>query len=84
MTDSNWSSQWQLTPVFLPRKFHGLRSLGATVQGVTKSLTRLSTHAHTHSQAQRTARISQEPDFYTRLRSIGLEAGHAVEIYIQR
>ena len=49
MTDSNWGSQWQLTPVFLPRKFHGLRSLGATVQGVTKSLTRLSTHAHTHT-----------------------------------
>ena len=32
---------WQLTPVFLPRKPHGQRSLAAAVHGVTKSQTRL-------------------------------------------
>ena len=33
---------WQLTPVFLPEKSHGQRSLAATVQRVAKSQTRLS------------------------------------------
>ena len=38
----------QPTPAFLPRKFHGQRSLaGYTVYGVTKSPKRLSTHALT-------------------------------------
>ena len=32
-----WRRKWQLTPVFLPGKFHGLRSLAATVHGLTKS-----------------------------------------------
>ena len=36
--------QWQPTPVFLPRKFHGQTSLGAgrvvaTIQGIAKSWT---------------------------------------------
>ena len=35
----HWSRKWQPTPVFLPWKFHGQRSLGATVQGVLKSQT---------------------------------------------
>ena len=35
-----WSWKWQPTPVFLPRKFHGQRSLA--VHGVTKSQTELS------------------------------------------
>ena len=35
--------EWLPTPVFLPREFHGQRSLmGYIVQGVTKSQTRLS------------------------------------------
>ena len=38
---------WQPTPVFLPGKPRGQRSRQATVHGVSKSLTRLSTHAHT-------------------------------------
>ena len=29
--------EWQPTPVFLPREFHGQRSLVGTVHGVTKS-----------------------------------------------
>ena len=31
-----WSRKWQLTPVFLPGKFHGERSVVATVHGATK------------------------------------------------
>ena len=34
--------QWQATPVLLPRKSHGWRSLVAAVHGVAKSQTRLS------------------------------------------
>ena len=37
-----WRKKWQPTPVFLPEKFHGLRSLGGYSHGVTKSQTRLS------------------------------------------
>ena len=38
-----WSRKWQPTPVFLPGKFHGQRSLGgATVHRFTKSQIRLS------------------------------------------
>ena len=37
-----WRRKWQPTPVFLPGKSHGQRSLvGYTVHGVTKSWTRL-------------------------------------------
>ena len=39
---SPWRRKWQPTPVLLPRKSHGWRSLvQATVHGVTKSRTRL-------------------------------------------
>ena len=38
-----WRGKWQPTPVFLPGKSRGQRSLAATVHGVTKSRTRLST-----------------------------------------
>ena len=39
-----WRRKWQLTPVFLPRKFHGQRSLARyTVHGIAKSWTWLST-----------------------------------------
>ena len=38
-----WRREWLPTPVFLPRKSHGQRSLvGYTVHGVTKSWTQLS------------------------------------------
>ena len=39
-----WSRKWQPTPVFLPGKFHGQRSLGATICGIPKSQTWLSIH----------------------------------------
>ena len=41
-----WRGKWQPTPVFLPGKSHGQKSLGGrhTVRGVAKSRTRLSTH----------------------------------------
>ena len=46
ITSSNliipWRRKWQPTPVFLPEKFHGQRSLWATVHGVTENQTRLS------------------------------------------
>ena len=37
-----WRREWLSTPVFLPGKFHGQRSLVAIVHGVTKSWTQLS------------------------------------------
>ena len=45
---SPWRRKWQPTPVFLPGKSHGQRSLRATVHGVTQSQTQLkqlSTHS---------------------------------------
>ena len=33
-----WKRKWQPTPVFLPGKFHGQRSLVGIVHGVTKEL----------------------------------------------
>ena len=42
-----WRRAWQSTPVFLPGKSHGQRSLaGYTVHGVTKSWAQLSDLAH--------------------------------------
>ena len=37
-----WKSKWQLTPVFLPGKFHGGGAWWATVHGVAKCWTQLS------------------------------------------
>ena len=45
----NWSRKWQLTPIFLPGKFHDRGIWWATIHGVTKSWTCLSAHAHTHT-----------------------------------
>ena len=38
-----WRRKWQPAPVFLPGEFYGQRKQ-ATVHGVTKSWTQLSTH----------------------------------------
>ena len=43
-----WRRKWQPTPVLLPGKSQGQRSLAATVQGVAQSRTRQRTHTHTH------------------------------------
>ena len=44
----NWIRKWQPTPVFLPGKFHGPKSLAGYSPWVGKSRTRLRTHEHTH------------------------------------
>ena len=44
-----WRRKWQPTPVLLPGKSQGQRSLAATVQGVTQSWTRQRTHTHTQA-----------------------------------
>ena len=47
-----WRRNWQATPVFLPGKSQGLRSLaGYSPQGRKESdmIEQLSTHAHTHT-----------------------------------
>ena len=44
-----WRRKWQPTPIFLPGEYHGLSSLGVTVQEVTKELDmaeRLNIQAH--------------------------------------
>ena len=43
----SWSRKWQTTPVFLPGKFHGQRSLAGSVYGISESDTigQLSSHA---------------------------------------
>ena len=41
--------RWQSTPVFLPGKSHGQRSLEGYSPWSQKSWTRLSTHTHTHT-----------------------------------
>ena len=43
------SRKWQPTPVFLPGKFHGQRSLEGYSPWVSKSWTPLSNWAHTHT-----------------------------------
>ena len=44
-----WSQKWQPTPVFLPRKSHGQRSLAGIVHGATKSQTRSSDYTTDNS-----------------------------------
>ena len=41
-TKLSWRRKWKPTPVLLPGKFHGQRSLVSTVYGVSKSWTQLS------------------------------------------
>ena len=49
-----WRREWLPTPVFLPRKFHGQRSLGSSSLwggkelDMTEWLTHTQTHTHTH------------------------------------
>ena len=42
LSNTLWRRKWQPTPVFLPGKFHGQKSLTGTVHGVAKSRIRLS------------------------------------------
>ena len=53
----SWGREWQPTPVFMPEKFHGLRSLagynawGHKESDTAERLTHTHTHTHTHSGA---------------------------------
>ena len=44
-----WRRKWQLTPVFLPRKSHGQRSL---VGCIPWGIKRRHTHTHTHTRVR--------------------------------
>ena len=46
-SSKGWRRQWQPTPVLLPGKSHGRRSLVGCVHGVTKSTARLSNFTFT-------------------------------------
>ena len=56
-----WRRAWQSTPVFLPGESYGQKSL-ATVHGITKSRTWLSTHTHLDP-------VWGQPDFKSSLMS---------------
>ena len=50
-----WRREWQPTPLFLPREFHGQRSLvsyspwGHKESDTTEQLTHTCAHTHTHT-----------------------------------
>ena len=44
-----WRRKWQPTPVFLPEKSHGQRSLAGYIDGVAKSQTELSSQVYSHN-----------------------------------
>ena len=47
-----WSRKWQLTPVFLPGKFHPYRSLAGYSPGIINSSILLSSRACTHTHTR--------------------------------
>ena len=51
-----WRRKWQPTPVFLPGESPGQGAWCATVHGVTKSWTQLSTHTLTHTHRLKSAK----------------------------
>ena len=54
MWEEPWRRKWQSAPVFLPRKFHGERSLmGYSPWGRKESDTIERTRAHTHTHSHR-------------------------------
>ena len=57
-----WRRKWQPTPVFLPGKFDGQRSLAGYSPWVAKSRTQLSMRAHMHSD--RSDMISYDFDLH--------------------
>ena len=60
-----WRKKWQPTPVLLPRKSHGRRSLvQATVHGVAKSRTWLSDFTHTLPLLYKAYRFDYVPFVY--------------------
>ena len=72
-----WRRKWQSTPVLLPGKSHGQRSLvGYTVHGVTKSWTRLSNFAFTFTWP---ANLGQGSSLLGWERSPGEEKGNPLQ-----
>ena len=59
VTKIPWRRKWEPTPVFMPGKSYGPRSLWATVPGVTKSRTQLSDFASLHFMLERASLITQ-------------------------
>ena len=68
-----WSRKWQSTPIFLPRKFRGQRSLTSysswsfkesnmTEQLSTHTHTHTHTHAHTHTHTHTLSSILKTDD----------------------
>ena len=57
MLPAVWRRKWHPTPVFLPGKSHGQRSLAGTVHGVAKSRSWLSDLAHVYTHTH-TSRVS--------------------------
>ena len=61
-----WRRKWQPTPVLLPRKSHGRRSLvQATVHGVAESRTRLSDPAPSNPMGKNTLIEITSPLFFS-------------------
>ena len=65
-----WRRKWQHTPVFLPGKFHGQRSLveygprGSKELDTTECVcTCIHTHTHTHTTAKACPQVGTEPVF---------------------
>ena len=56
-----WSRKWQLTPVFLPGKFHGQRSLAGSSPWGHKESDRLGDGTHTHTHTHTPLLIGPQP-----------------------
>ena len=57
-----WSRKWQLTPVFLPEKFHGQRSLAGYSPWGSQRVRHIWVTEHTHRREQKNG-MSQQGGF---------------------
>ena len=61
-----WRREWQPTPIFLPRKFHGQRNLagyspwGHKESDTTEGLSH--THTHTHTYTHTAYKLNKQGD----------------------
>ena len=61
---TSWSRKWQLTPIFLPGKFHAQRSLaGYSAWGCEESDITEHTHTHMTQQSYYWAYALRKPHF---------------------
>ena len=63
------------TPVFLPGKSHGQRSLADYSHGVTKSQARLSTQTHTHTHTHTHADTHTHTHTHTHTKWVRMNSG---------